>query len=150
MGKSRRQNRPRTIDAAIKAVREIALGLPGAVEGLSYGTPGFRVGKNLFARLHQDGVSLVVKMDENQRAMRMRAEPETFFITDHYRNYPWVLVRLSVVALDDLREVLEDAWRQCAPSRLVKHNQTAPPASRTNAPRKRSGGKGGGTPTTSM
>ena len=47
--------------------------------------------------------------------MRMKADPETFFITDHYLNYPYMLVRLSKVDRDDLRELLEDAWEQCAP-----------------------------------
>lgn len=100
-------------------VRAIARELPGAVEGTSYGTPAFRVGKTLFARLHQDGESLVIKIDQAQRAMRMRAAPETFYITDHYRNYPWMLVRLASVEPDDLRDLVEDAWRQCAPERLL-------------------------------
>jgi hypothetical protein len=67
---------------------------------------------------HPDGESLVVRMDFDERSMRMRADPETFYITDHYLNYPWVLVRLSSIAPDDLRELLHDAWRQSAPSRL--------------------------------
>jgi hypothetical protein len=43
-------------------VREIAGGLPGAVEGTSYGTPAFHVGKTLFVRQHQDGESLVARL----------------------------------------------------------------------------------------
>ena len=73
-------------------VREIARGLPGAVEGISYGTPAFRVGKSLFVRQHQDDDSLVVKIDHHQRTMRMKADPHTFYIVDHYLNYPWILV----------------------------------------------------------
>jgi hypothetical protein len=126
MGKKRTQNRSKARGpATLETVREIARGLPGAVEGPSYGTPGFRVGKKLFTRLHQDGVSLVVRIDADQRAMRMRADPATFYITDHYRDYPWVLVRLSVVEEDDLREVLEDAWRQSAPKRLLDEYRSA-------------------------
>ena len=92
--------------------------LPGAVEGTSYGTPAFRVGKTLFVRQHQDGESLVVKIDPDERTMRMKAEPKTFFITDHYLNYPWILVRLATVARDDLRDLLEDAWRQAQPEMI--------------------------------
>src|SRR5437762_1842083 len=62
-------NRPVTYEMA----REIARGLPGVVEGMSYGTAALRVGKSLFARQHQDGESLVIKIDPRQRAMRMRA-----------------------------------------------------------------------------
>ncbi len=105
-----------------ETVRDIAGGLPGAVEGISYGTPAFRVGKNLFVRLHQDDESLVVRIDPGERTMRMRVDPETFYITDHYLNYPWILVRLSSVRRDDLRELLEDAWRQCAPARFASRN----------------------------
>jgi hypothetical protein len=102
-----------------ETVREIARSLPGAVEGTSYGTPAFRVGKILFVRKHQDGESLVVKMDFDERAVRIRADPETFYITDHYLKYPWVLVRLATVDRDDLEDVITEAWRQCAPDRPV-------------------------------
>ncbi len=102
-----------------ETVREIARGLPGAVEGTSYGTPAFRVGSKLFVRLKEDGETLVVKIDFEERKMRISADPETFYITDHYLNYPWILVRLSSVAADDLRDLLQDAWRQCAPKRLL-------------------------------
>ena len=69
-------------------VRKLAANLPGAVESTSYGTPAFKVGKCLFVRQHQDGESLVVKIEPAHRAMRMKADPETFYITDHYLNYP--------------------------------------------------------------
>ena len=100
-------------------VREIAHGLPGAVEGTSYGTPAFRVGKSLFVRKHQDDDALVVKIDHDERDMRMKADPHTFYITDHYRNYPWILVRLATVEVDDLRDLIEDAWRLSASERAV-------------------------------
>ena len=102
-----------------ETVREIARELPGVVEGISYRTPAFRVGKSLFLRQHEDGESLVIKIAPDQRAMRMRAAPKPFFITDHYLTYPWMLVRLSTVARDDLRELIEDAWRLSAPKRLL-------------------------------
>ena len=49
----------------------------------------------------------------------MGAAPETFFITDHYRDYPAMLVRLSKVDPDDLRRLLEEAWRRNASKRLL-------------------------------
>lgn len=100
-------------------VRVLALAFPGAEEGTSYGTPAFKVAGKLFARKHQDGESLVVKIDPGECAMRIRADPRTFFITDHYLNYPWILVRIAGVRSDDLRELLEEAWRLTAPKRLV-------------------------------
>jgi hypothetical protein len=117
-------------------VRTLASALPNVEEGPSYGTPGFRVAGQLFARLHQDGESLVIWMDPAERAMHMRADPDTYYITDHYRNYPWMLVRLSHVSLDDLRELLEDAWRNRAPSRLTAAHE--PGASTKAATKKKS------------
>jgi hypothetical protein len=113
-----------------ETVREIARGLPGTVEGTSYGTPALRVGKSLFARKHEDGESLVIKIDYDQRSLRMRADPETFYITEHYRNYPWMLVRLANVEPDDLRDLLEDAWRHSAPKRLLSGVDTKNPRKR--------------------
>jgi hypothetical protein len=69
-------------------VREIAEGLPGAVEGTSYGTPAFHVGKTLFVRQHQDGESLVVRIDPDERAVRVAADPKTYSVTDHYSKLP--------------------------------------------------------------
>ena len=89
-------------------------------KGPSYGTPGFRVRKRFLARLWEDGETLVVKCGDEERDFRMQADPNTFFITDHYRGYPTVLIRMTKVRPDDLREVLEEAWRRNAPKRLVE------------------------------
>ncbi|HEX9003165.1 MAG TPA: MmcQ/YjbR family DNA-binding protein [Blastocatellia bacterium] len=99
-------------------VRQLALALPEVEEGTSYGTPAFKVRGKTIARLKEDGESLVVKIDFLRRDILMNAEPETFYITEHYRNYPLVLVRLSSVRVDVLRDLLEQAWRLEAPKRL--------------------------------
>lgn len=98
-------------------VREIALGLENVEEGMSYGTPAFKVNGALFARLHQDGESLVLRMDFEQREALMADDPETYYITDHYLNYEWILVRLSRVRPAALRDLLRGAWRSAAASK---------------------------------
>ena len=40
----------------------------------------------------------------------MQAKPQTYFVTDHYRNYPAVLVRLSKIREREMRDVLQRAW----------------------------------------
>jgi len=100
-------------------VRELALALPEAKEGTSYGTPAFFVRGKLFARKHQSGEVLVIKIDLNERAQRMEADPTTFYITDHYLKYPMMLVRLASVYEDDLCELLLESWRRSAPARLI-------------------------------
>ena len=92
-------------------VRRIALSLEKVIEGTSYGTPAFKTGGKLIARLREDGESLVVGTTFEEREEMMAAEPETYYITDHYLNYPWVLVRLSRVHPDALRDLLARAWR---------------------------------------
>jgi hypothetical protein len=49
---------------------------------------------------------------------RVRTEPGAFFITEHYRDHPWVLVRMAQVTEQRMRELLEDAWQRVAPKKL--------------------------------
>ena len=120
MSKKRKQKPSnKTAPMTFEQVRSLALALPKVADATSYGTPAFKVAGKLIARLHQDGESLVVKIDPGERAMRMNVDPETFYITDHYLNYPWILARIARVAPDDLRDLLEEAWRLTVPARLV-------------------------------
>lgn len=98
--------------------------LPGVAEGSSYGTPAFKVRGKLFARLHQDGESLVVRVDPEQRELLLRAGDEAFFITDHYRDHPWMQVRLAVVDHGQLQALLHYAWRLRAPPALLKQHDS--------------------------
>jgi hypothetical protein len=94
-----------------KDVRKIALSLEKVEEGTSYGTPAFKVGGKLIARLWEDGETLVVGTTFEEREEMMAADPETYYITDHYLKYPWVLVRLSRVHPDSMRDLLSRALR---------------------------------------
>src|SRR5271163_969492 len=96
------------------AVRKIALSLDNVEEGMSYGTPGFRVGGVLFLRFHQDGESLVVRTDFDQREELMAADPATYYITDHYLKYEWILVRLARAHSDALRDLICWAHKSAA------------------------------------
>jgi hypothetical protein len=109
---------PRSAKHSFATVREIMNALPGAEEGTSYGTPAFRVKKKFLLRMWEDGETLVVKCGFDERDFRTRADPETFFTTDHYRGYPTVLVRLSKVRRQDLEELLVASWRRLASPRL--------------------------------
>jgi hypothetical protein len=91
--------------------RKMALALANVEEGTSYGTPALKAGGKLLARLREDGDSLVVGTTFEEREEMMAADPETYYITDHYLKYPWVLVRLSRVHPDELRDLLSRAWR---------------------------------------
>ncbi len=103
--------------AAFEAVRRIALALGNVEEGTSYGTPAFKVGGALFVRMHQDGESLVVRTDFDQREELMASNPETYYITDYYLNYEWILISLSRVHPDALRDLIRMAWRLASTSK---------------------------------
>ncbi len=111
---------PKRTGVTFAVVRRLALALPRVEEGTAYGTPAFRVAGKFLFRLREDGQTLAVKVGFEERDCRMQADPETFFTTEHYHGYPTVLVRLSRVSLDDLREVLNEAWRRNAPKRLLR------------------------------
>jgi hypothetical protein len=111
MKRSQRPARNEPNAVSFDTVRAIARELPGAVEGTSYGTPAFHVGKTLFVRQHQDGTSLVVRIDPDERAIRLTVNPTTYFLTDHYLKYPWILVGMASVERGELQELLEEAWK---------------------------------------
>jgi hypothetical protein len=130
-----RTSRPRPVTWT--AVRRIALALPGAVEGTAYRTPAFRIAGRFWFRLREDAATLAVQIDWDTREALMQARPQTFFITDHYRSYPAVLVRLSRVRRHELKVFLEQSWKQIAPKRLVASRsrleaETSPSGKRTS------------------
>src|SRR4051794_31377201 len=92
-------------------VRELALALPGVEESTSYRTLAMKVRGKLIARLKEDGETVVVPMTLSDRAMRIEADPDVFFVTEHYVPYPYVLVRLAKVTRADVRDRLQHAWR---------------------------------------
>ena len=95
---------PRKLTLA--TIRKVAASFPGVEESTSYGTPAFRFKKKLIARLHQDGRSLVLKVGDATRDHLLQADPATFFITDHYRGYPYVLAHLDKLRAADLRKLI--------------------------------------------
>src|ERR1051326_5800927 len=109
-----------TTENPLETVRRFTLALPSVEEGTSYGTPGFRVKGKFMARFWEDGETLVVRCGHSESEFWQKYAPDTFFITDHYRGYPAVLVRMSKVKEEDLQEVLEQAWRFQAPKKLLQ------------------------------
>lgn len=65
--------------------------------------------------MREDLDSLVLRMDFDRRKEIMAADPEIYFITNHYLKYEWILVRLARVHPDVMRELLRIAHRIAAP-----------------------------------
>jgi len=62
----------------------------------------------------------VLKVNFDSRDAMLTAHPDVYFITDHCRGYPAVLVRLSKVRHAQLGALLEDSWRFSAPKKLAQ------------------------------
>jgi hypothetical protein len=96
-------------------VREIGLALPDVEEGTTYGSPALKIRGTMFAciAVHSSAEpgSLVIRIDFDQRDDLIAADPDTYYITDHYVDYPSVLIRLSRVNRDALRDLLIMAHR---------------------------------------
>lgn len=98
-------------------LRQIALSFPGVTEGTAYGTPAFRARTKFLARMHDQYDALVLKVGELEQHMMISTEPETYFITDHYRGSSLVLIRLTAIDPPAFRRVFEQAWRTVAGKR---------------------------------
>ena len=95
------------------AVREMGLALLGVEEGTTYGTPALKVRGQMFACIpsHRSAEpdSLVVRVPFEQRDELLEAEPDTYYLKEHYQAYAVVLVRLDRVHHDALRDLLRGA-----------------------------------------
>src|SRR3954468_16815206 len=101
-------------------VRKFALLWPEVEDGTSYGTPALKVRKKLLARLKEDGDSLVLPgVPPDERAMLVESRPKLFYFTDHYRDYPIVLLRLSKAKRGDVEPLLRRQWRALASRKAI-------------------------------
>ena len=103
---------------SVAAARRCLLKLSGVVRGKSYGMPSFLLHGRFFARFRDDDTVLVLQLTTiNERDVLMGLDPDVFFFTDHYRNYPAVLIRLAEVKPALLASVVREAWEQVSAKR---------------------------------
>ena len=96
-----------------------ARSLPEVEEGTAYGTPALRVRGKFLGRLREDGETLAIRCDIDERPLLVEQHPE-LFVTPHYEDYPMVLVSLPTADPELVRELIEDAWAERAPKRVVE------------------------------
>ena len=102
-------------------VRTAALKWPEVTDGTSYGTPALKVRGKLLTRLKEDGESLVVPgVESDERAMLVETQPKVFYFTDHYRDWPMVLVRLPKARRQNVEGLLLRHWRTLASKKALK------------------------------
>ena len=102
-------------------LRKLALAWPEVEDGTSYGTPALKVRKKMLVRLKEDGDSLVMPgVSRDEREMLVESRPKVFYFTDHYRDYPMVLIRLSKTSRAVVEPLLRRHWRTLASKKAVK------------------------------
>ncbi len=121
-------------------VRRIALSLPETSEGEDRFTFSVRNGAKergfawnwmervepKKARVPRDDVLAVSVANQSEKEMLLKSDPETFFAEPHYKPFPAILVRLPAIDVDQLAELLTDAWRCQAPRALVTESERPP------------------------
>lgn len=102
-------------------VRKIALSFPGASEYASHGgKPAYRIGKKFFTWVRDEVDSVVITVDSiDERDSLIESDPGLFHITDHYRDWPIVLVRLKQADAKLVRAMLERRFRKIATKKLL-------------------------------
>ncbi|MCX5515559.1 hypothetical protein C3941_07090 [Kaistia algarum] len=100
-------------------LRRLFLALPGVAESTHHGTISFVVAKRFLGRLRDDDTVFAMRCDLGERGFLIEFAPDVFFITDHYRGYPYVLVRLAAANSEQLQPLVERCWRMQATRRLV-------------------------------
>ena len=102
-------------------IRKLALIWPEVEDGSSYGTAALKVRKKLLTRLKEDGDSLVMpSVPHDEREMLVESQPKVFYFTDHYKDHPMVLIRLSKATRATIEPLLRRHWRTLAAKAALK------------------------------
>jgi hypothetical protein len=116
---------PTALPMTFDELRKFALRWPEVEDGTSYGTPALKVRKKMLVRLKEDGDSLVMPgVPRDEREMLVESQPKLFYFTDHYRDYPMVLIRLSKASRATVEPLLRRHWRTLASKKAVKEFDT--------------------------
>ena len=100
--------------------RAIAATLPRAYEAVVRGEMRFRVGRLVYAAFYEDDTIMGFGFPREEREALVASEPDKFLMPrPSDMRYRWVCVRLDAIDVDELRELLIDAWRMCVPKRVA-------------------------------
>ncbi len=95
----------------------MALAFPRVDERSSFGTPGLYVAKKFMARLREPDVMVLKPIEDDEQRFLMGTQPDVY-----YRGYPTILIRLSQVRPDEMRELIEQSWRRLASKKLLEQS----------------------------
>ena len=100
-------------------VRDVALTLPRAYEAWVRNSRKFRVGQIVFAAVSPDETLLGFGFPREEREGLVAGEPDKFQLPRASdMRYQWVVARMEALDLDELRELVTDAWAMCVPKKV--------------------------------
>jgi hypothetical protein len=100
-------------------VRDVALTLPRAYEAWVRNSRKFRVGQIVFAAVSPDETTLGFGFPREEREALVASEPEKFMLPrPSDMRYQWVAARMEALDVEELRELVIDAWAMCVPKRV--------------------------------
>jgi hypothetical protein len=106
--------------ATVDDVRRIAMSLPRTSEHLVRGNVKFRVGRLVYAAVSGDEERMGFGFPKEERAALVASDPGTFMMPlPSDERYNWVRARLPVLDVDELRELLIDAWCMVVPKKTA-------------------------------
>jgi hypothetical protein len=100
-------------------VRRFALSLPEAEERETWETATFRVRNKIFVMFSEHERHLWIKSDHDKQRALVATDPEAWFVPPYVGPSGWVGAVLSKADADEVRELIEEAWRMTAPQRLL-------------------------------
>jgi hypothetical protein len=104
----------------VEDVRRIASSLPRSYEVVVRDQIKFRVGQIVYAAFSRDETVLGVGFPKEERAAMVAAEPDKFTLPRQSdMRYNWIHVQLDAIELEELRELVIDAWRMCVPKKVA-------------------------------
>ena len=84
--------------------RKTMLAVKGISEGLYFAKPSAFYGDGFVGRVHNKEEAVVLRISSiEMRDVMLEAEPKLFYITEHYRAWPMLLARLSVLDAKTLK-----------------------------------------------
>lgn len=121
---------------AFDVVKKLGVGLPHVEAATRYdGSPVLKVAGVFMAGLatHSSAEpnTLVVRADPDERECFIEDAPDTYYLTDYYRRYPLILVRLNHVSRDALRELLVSSHRLSLPKTRLRQSRSRSDATAT-------------------
>ena len=104
----------------VDEVRRITSTLPRSYEVVVGDRIKFRVGRLVYVAFSRDETVMGVGFPKEERAAMVAAEPDKFMLPRRSdMRYNWILVRLDVIDLEELRELVIDGWRMCVPKSVA-------------------------------